>query len=120
MAEINRVYGFAQYFLNESAKGAVWQREQLVSAQNCLFKDGTVTGNGDYTIGITDNGVIRRVIYLLDSNSGNGINSTQVNWMKAMEENIDHHYGAVPAFAFYNKKCVINYYINTVIRKQPF
>ena len=94
---------------NESAKGAVWQREQLVLAQNCLFKDGTATGNGDYTIGITDNGVIRRVIYLLDSNSGNGINSTQVNWIKATAANIDQYYGAIPAFAFYNKNSAVDF-----------
>ena len=49
------------------------------------------------------------MIYLLDSNSGNGINSTQVNWMKAMAANIDQHYGAVPAFAFYNKNSAVDF-----------
>ncbi len=87
---------------NESAMGAAWQRAQLASAQNCLFKDGAVSGNGDYTIGITDNGVIKRVIYMLDSNAGAGIDSTQVDWVKAVAANIANYYSAVPGFVCYN------------------
>ena len=94
---------------NESAKGAAWQRAQLASAQNVLFKDGSVTGNGDYTIGITDNGVLRRVIFMLDSNAGAGINSTQVNWMKSVMAEIKSHYGNVPAFVCYNTESAIDY-----------
>ncbi|MBQ6980365.1 MAG: metallophosphoesterase [Clostridia bacterium] len=88
---------------NVSAKGAAWQRSQLLSAQNCLFKAGMVTGNGDYTIGITDDGVIRRVIYMLDSATNNGINSTQVNWVKTQAASVASVYGAVPGFICYNK-----------------
>ena len=87
---------------NESAKGGAWQRTQLTSAQNVLFKEGNVTGNGDYTIGITDNGVLRRVIFMLDSNAGAGINSAQVEWMKSVISEVESHYGSVPAFVCYH------------------
>jgi hypothetical protein len=93
----------------ESAKGGAWQRAQLASAQNVLFKDGNVTGNGDYTIGITDNGVVRRVIFMMDSNADAGMNSAQVSWMKSVMAEIETHYGNVPAFVCYNTESAINY-----------
>ncbi|MBO4252120.1 MAG: metallophosphoesterase, partial [Clostridia bacterium] len=88
---------------NASAKGASWQRARLGSATNCLFAAGSITGNGDYTIGITDGGVIKRVIYMLDSATNNGISSAQVNWVKSVAADIEEVYGAVPAFICYNK-----------------
>ena len=95
---------------NASGKGAAWQRTQLIStAQNCLFKAGSVTGNGDYTIGITDDGVIKRVIYMLDSATNNGISNAQVNWVKAKAASIASAYGEVPAFIFYNKTTATDY-----------
>ena len=87
---------------NASAQGAEWQREQLMASENCLFKAGSVTGNGDYTIAITDNGVIRRVIYMLNGNAGAGINQTQVDWMKSVSANIAQYYVDVPAFVCFN------------------
>ena len=74
----------------------------LTASENCLFKAGSVTDNGDYTIAITDNGVIRRVIYMLNSNAGTGINQTQVNWMKSVSANIAQYYVDVPAFVCFN------------------
>ncbi len=53
---------------NESKKGADWQCEQLENAQYCLFKQRTLTGNGNYSIGITHKGTPVRVFYMLDSN----------------------------------------------------
>ncbi len=94
---------------NESAKGAAWQRAELASAQNCLFKEGTASGNGDYTIGITDNGVIKRVIYMLDSNAGAGISSEQVDWVKEVASNVELYYGAVPGFVCYNKNSATDF-----------
>ena len=94
---------------NQSAKGAAWQRAGLASAQNSLFKEGTVSGNGDYTIGITDNGVIKRVIYMLDSNAGAGINNAQIEWVKGVASNVALHYGAVPGFVFYNKSSATDF-----------
>ena len=83
---------------NQSAKGAAWQREQLALSKNCLFKAGSATGNGDYTIGITDGGVLRRVIYMLDGSAE--IVDAQVNWMKGVALSVEAAYGEVPAFVF--------------------
>ena len=53
---------------NESAKGADWQCEQFENAEDCLFKQRTLTGNGNYSVGIVQGGSITRVFYMLDSN----------------------------------------------------
>ena len=54
----------------ESRMGADWQCKQLENAKNCLFRQRTLTGNGNYTVGIKQNGVLTRVFYMMDSNSG--------------------------------------------------
>ena len=53
---------------NESAKGADWQCQQYENAKNCLFKQRTLTGNGNYSVGIAQGDSITRVFYMLDSN----------------------------------------------------
>lgn len=53
---------------NESAKGVDWQCQQLENAQHCLFKQRTLTGNGNYTVGIRQDGVLKRVFFMMDSN----------------------------------------------------
>lgn len=53
---------------NESAKGVDWQCEQFENADNCLFLQRTLTGNGNYSVGIAQGGKITRVFYMLDSN----------------------------------------------------
>ena len=92
---------------NESAKGVDWQCAQLEAAENCLFKQGNLTGNGNYSIGLTDStGKIKRVIYMLDSqgcSSVAGIADDQLNWMIGASNAIDAAYGEeVPAFACYH------------------
>lgn len=57
---------------NESAKGVDWQCDQLESARNCLFVQRELTGNGNYTVGITQGGQLTRVFYMLDSNGCGG------------------------------------------------
>ncbi len=57
---------------NESAMGADWQCEQLESAEHCLFKQRTLTGNGNYTVGIEQGGVLKRVFFMVDSNGCSG------------------------------------------------
>ena len=54
----------------ESKMGADWQCAQLEGAKNCLFKQRTLTGNGNYTVGIKQGGRLTRVFYMVDSNSG--------------------------------------------------
>lgn len=52
----------------ETEKGIDWICQQYESAQNCLFKQGTITGNGNYTIGITQGGKFLRTFFMMDSN----------------------------------------------------
>lgn len=53
---------------NESIMGADWQSEQLEMAEYCLFKQRELTGNGNYTVGITQGGKLVRVFYMMDTN----------------------------------------------------
>lgn len=53
---------------NESNKGADWQCDQLEAAENCLFMQRNLTGNGNYTVGIEQGGKLTRVFFMLDSN----------------------------------------------------
>lgn len=54
---------------NESKKGVVWQNEQLVNSTYCLFNPRhEIGGNGNYSIGLSRNGSLERVVYMLDSN----------------------------------------------------
>ena len=54
----------------ESEMGVDWQAEKLSGAKYCLFKQRTLTGNGNYTVGIMQGGELLRVFYMMDSNSG--------------------------------------------------
>ena len=56
---------------NESHIGVLWQNELLENAEHCLFKAGEVTGNGNYTVGIRQNGKLTRVFFMMDSNGCN-------------------------------------------------
>ena len=53
---------------NESYKGVDWQCEQFEKSEYCLFKQRTLTGNGNYTIGLKQDGKYKRVFFMLDSN----------------------------------------------------
>ena len=53
---------------NESLMGVDWQCAQLEAAENCLFKQGDLTGNGNYSVGIEQDGKLLRVFYMMDSN----------------------------------------------------
>ena len=53
---------------NESNMGVDWQCEQLMNAENCLFKQRDLTGNCNYSVAIAQGNEIKRVFYMLDSN----------------------------------------------------
>ena len=53
---------------NESKMGVDWQCEQFEKAPYCYFEQKTLSGNGNYSVGIAQNGVVTRAFYLLDSN----------------------------------------------------
>lgn len=74
---------------NESKMGVDWQCEQLENAEYCLFEQGELTGNGNYSVGLVQDGVIKRAFYMLDSNGcgeasaeslANGHTSTSVGF----------------------------------------
>ena len=54
----------------ESKMGVDWQSEKLTSSKYCLFKQRTLTGNSNYTVGIKQGDKLTRVFYMMDSNSG--------------------------------------------------
>ncbi len=53
---------------NESSVGVDWQCERFEKSCYCLFERGTVSGNGNYTVGIAVGEQLVRVIHMLDSN----------------------------------------------------
>ena len=60
---------------SESYKGVDWQCEQLENSPYCLFKQRTLTGNGNYTVGLKQDGKYKRVFFMLDSNGCSGMSS---------------------------------------------
>jgi 3',5'-cyclic AMP phosphodiesterase CpdA len=53
---------------NESLMGVDWQCQQLEAAEYCLFQQGDLTGNGNYSVGIAQGEELLRVFYMMDSN----------------------------------------------------
>ena len=64
---------------NESAKGVDWQCQQLENAKHCLFRQGTLTGNGNYTVGIKQNGLLKRVFFMMDSNGCGAMHANSIS-----------------------------------------
>ncbi len=63
---------------NESKKGADWQCDQLENSEYCLFLQRELTGNGNYTVGLKQDGKYKRVFFMLDSNGCSGMSSQTV------------------------------------------
>ncbi len=63
----------------ESTKGVDWQCDQLEAAENCLFKQRTLTGNGNYSVGIEQGGQLKRVFFMLDSNGSSTASSKSLS-----------------------------------------
>ena len=98
---------------NESNLGVNWQSAKLEAAPNCLFKQRTLTGNGNYSVGITQGGELKRVFFMIDSNGGAGKSSKtmanghsvtttgfgqdQIDWYTAAAEKIN---GAYPGMKY--------------------
>ncbi len=55
-----------------TARGVRWLNGQFEAAAHCLFRVGTVTGNGNYSVLVLRDGVPVRVFYMLDS-GGDGM-----------------------------------------------
>lgn len=52
---------------NETRRGVEWQNSRLEAASLCLFKKGSVTGNGNYSVLLTRDGKPFRALYMMDS-----------------------------------------------------
>lgn len=63
---------------NESKRGVAWQCERFAGSKYCLFKRGSVTGNSNYSVGISVGGDLLRVMYMLDSNGAKGATDPEV------------------------------------------
>ena len=64
----------------ESKMGVDWQCEQLMNAKYCLFDQKELTGNGNYSVGITQGDKLTRVFYMMDTNGyGNASEETLAN-----------------------------------------
>ena len=88
----------------ESAMGIDWQCAQLEAAENCLFMQRELTGNGNYTVGIKQGGELTRVFFMVDSNGCNnpseeslknthlknrsGFGADQIEWYTSLINNI--------------------------------
>ncbi len=102
---------------NESKQGTAWQCDRFAQSQYCLFKRGSVTGNGNYSVLITHNGRPERVMYMLDSHGCGGasdpedrlpplIAEDQVAWLTNTADSLKNAFGeTVPAFAAFHIPC---------------
>ena len=89
---------------NESKMGADWQCEQFENAENCLFLQRELTGNGNYSVGIVQGDKLQRVFFMMDSNgcgeasaeslanghtqTNPGFGSDQIDWYRQEAEEI--------------------------------
>jgi len=103
---------------NESNMGVDWQCDQFEASEYCLFKQRELTGNGNYSVGLTQDGELKRVFYMLDSNGcgamsaislANGHSKTsagfgddQIEWYsESMEELIEAYPETKLSMAFH-------------------
>ena len=96
----------------ETAMGADWICEQYESAPNCLFKQGDISGNGNYTVGIKQNGKLTRVFVNMDTNGCTGASiSSKANGQTVTKE--DNSYG-VYAGVYGLQKDQVKWFTDTV------
>ena len=53
---------------NESAKGVRWQCEQFKRAKHCVFEQGSVTGNCNFSVAVKDKDGAQVILMMLDTN----------------------------------------------------
>lgn len=97
---------------NESARGVLWQCARFEESAWCLFRRGTVHGNGNYTVGIRQGGTLIRVLYMMDSNGCGGtdpcvyhhvgFHEDQVEWLNACGQRVTAAAGNVPGFVAFH------------------
>ena len=95
---------------NESLRGADWQNARLEASPLCLFKKGSVTGNGNYSVLLTRDGRPFRALYMMDSGGcmgspsesarrGPGLAEDQYDWLYTTAEKLNAAAGmTLPSF----------------------
>lgn len=53
---------------NESAKGVLWQIEQVRSSRYGILTQGSCTGNSNYSVGLRQDGEVKYSLYMMDTN----------------------------------------------------
>ena len=104
---------------NESNMGADWQCEQLMNAEYCVFDQKTLSGNSNYSVALVQDGEIKRVFYMMDTNAVSapseaslanghtrndycGIAPDQIEWYTAQIKELRKHEPNVPiSFAYH-------------------
>lgn len=101
---------------NETALGVAETCRRYATAKNCLFCRGGVTGNSNYTVGLTEKGRLCRILYMMDSNGcggafegetsvkrNKGFGEDQIGWVKETAAAARRETGkTVPAFAAFH------------------
>ncbi len=64
---------------NELKMGVDWQCQQLEEAENCLFLQRSLTGNGNYSVGIVQGDSLLRTFFMLDSNGCGSPSAASLN-----------------------------------------
>lgn len=83
---------------NESKIGMVKQCEMYENGKYCMFKRGTVSGNSNFTIGISVGGELKRVMYMLDSHGAlreQDLLPDQIEFVKQKALALKEKYGTV-------------------------
>ena len=95
---------------NETRRGVEWQNARLEASPLCLFKKGSVTGNGNYSVLLTREGRPFRALYMMDSGGcmgspsesarrGPGFAADQYDWLYTTAEGMNAAAGVVvPSF----------------------
>ena len=95
---------------NETRRGVDWQNQRFADSSLCLFKKGSVTGNGNYSILLTRNGKPVRALYMMDSGGcmgspsesarrGPGFAADQYDWLYTTAEAVNAAAGEIlPSF----------------------
>ena len=102
----------------ECVKGIDWVCKNYEDAEYCLFKQRNIMGNGNYTVGITQDGKLLRVFYLMDtqdygtspkitvenghSTTQMGLQPEQIEWYRESIKSLKAEYPDVKiSFAFH-------------------
>ncbi|MBE6732401.1 MAG: hypothetical protein E7561_00170 [Ruminococcaceae bacterium] len=83
---------------NESKIGMEKQCEMYENGKYCMFKRGTVSGNSNFTLGISVGGELKRVMYMLDSHGAlrkQALLPDQIDYMKQKATALKENYGTV-------------------------